>query len=598
MIDLFSGRRGANPRAALSSTVALLIGLVAATTMSCTPEEAVDETPAYTETSPSFTGRTSTDASTNLRLTDVTVESGIDFRHATGAFGDKWMPETMGSGVAVFDYDGDTWPDLFFVSGTGWAGHAEDRGATSRLYRNQHDGTFRDVTVAAGLAQPIYGMGAAAADYDADGDVDLYLTAVGDNRLYRNDGGRFTDVTTATGTAGNEAGASDPAWSAAAAWFDSDRDGWLDLLVCNYVDWTPATDLYFSRDGVNKSYATPEEYEGESCRLLRSDGGHRFNDVTVEAGLENPDGKSLGVFVDDFNGDGWPDVMIANDTYQNFLYLNQGDGTFVDAGQRAGVAFDEGGRARAGMGIDVADVFNRGRLSIGIGNFSNEPVALYTQIGGDQFQDLAGSARLTRSTLLPLTFGLRFADLDLDRYVDLVLGNGHIEPEIEAIQGDVSFAQSPQLFQNDGRGSFVDVSELLGEGFVEPIVARGIATTDFDRDGDLDVVMTTNGGPPKLLRNDIDPAEVRGIRVRLQGAHPNVAAIGATVEVFVGGSAQRFVVSTSSSYLSQSETNPVLAGLGDAATADSVVVRWPTGGTSTHGVVEARGEITIVENDS
>jgi len=577
----------------------IVVAVAAATfATSCGADEpAVDESPAYTETT-TFTTRTTSEATTNIRLTDITSDAGIDFRHATGAFGDKWMPETMGSGVTVFDYDGDDWPDLFFVSGTGWAGHAEDRGVTSRLYRNLGDGTFRDVTRAAGLAQPIYGMGAAAADYDADGDVDLYVTAVGNNRLYRNDGGRFSDVTAATGTAGNAPGASEQAWSSAAAWFDSDRDGWLDLLVCNYVDWTPETDLFFSRDGVNKSYATPEEYEGESCRLLRSEGGRRFRDVTGEAGLENPDGKSLGIVVDDFNDDGWPDVVIANDTYQNFLYLSQGDGTFVDEGQRAGVAFDEGGRARAGMGVDVADVFNQGRLSIGIGNFSNEPVALYTQIGGELFQDLAGAARLTRSTLLPLTFGLRFADLDLDRYVDLLLGNGHIEPEIEAIQGDVSFAQPPQLFQNDGRGSFVEVSELVGGSFIEPIVARGIATTDFDRDGDLDVIVTTNGGAPKLLRNDIDPATVSSVRLRLEGLHPNTGAIGAIVEVFVGGVAQRFVISTSSSYLSQSETNPILAGLGEAAAADSVVVVWPSGSTTSRGAVEAGGDVTISESNS
>ena len=573
----------------------LLAALVGIGTAACSPAESTtEESPSYTETRPSFSSRTTSEASTDLRLTDITASAGIDFRHATGAFGDKWMPETMGSGVAVFDYDGDGWPDLFFVNSTGWDGHAEDRGATSKLYRNLGDGTFRDVTRLVGLAKPLYGMGVAAADYDADGDVDLYVTAVGDNRLYRNDGGRFSDVTAEMGAAGNAAGASDPAWSAAAAWFDADLDGWVDLLVCNYVDWTPETDLFFSRDGVNKSYATPEEYEGESCRLLHNESGRRFSDVTVEAGLENPDGKSLGIFVDDFNDDGWPDIAITNDTYQNFLYLNQGDGTFVDAGQRAGVAFDEGGRARAGMGVDVADILNRGQLSIAIGNFSNEPVALYTQIGGELFQDLAGAARLTRATLLPLTFGLRFADLDLDRYVDLVLGNGHIEPEIEAIQSDVSFAQAPQLFQNDGRGRFVEVSELLGEGFSEPIVARGIATADIDRDGDLDLVITTNGGAPKLYRNDLT-ADATWIRVRLEGAWPNRAAIGAAVHVFVGGVAQRFVVATSSSYLSQSETNPVLAGLDGAPAADSVVVRWPTGGRGVSGAVQAGQEIVISE---
>ena len=556
------------------------------------PETA--EPPSYAQTRPSFTARAGGDASTSIRFTDVTAAAGIDFVHATGAFGEKWMPETMGSGVIVLDYDGDDWPDLFFINSTGWDGRAEDRGATSMLFRNLGDGTFRDVTREAGLARPIYGMGGTAADYDADGDTDLYLTAVGDNRLYRNDGGRFTDVTRETGTEGSAPGAADPAWSTAAAWFDADGDGWLDLLVCNYVDWTPETDLFFTRDGVNKSYATPEEYDGESCRLLRNEPGGRFRDVTAESGFENPEGKSLGIVIDDFTGDGLPDVAIANDTYQNFLYRNEGDGTFVDVALDAGVAFDEFGRARAGMGVDVGDILNRGQLSIAIGNFSNEPVSLFTQIQAGLFQDLAGSARLTRSTLLPLTFGLRFADFDLDRYVDLVLGNGHIEPEIEAIQGDVTFAQAPQLFRNNGRGGFEDAGALVGGGFDEPIVARGVATFDYDRDGDLDLVISTNGGPAKLFRNDLEPGP-GWVRLWLEGAGPNLGAVGATVRVFVGDVAQRFVVSTASSYLSQSEANPVLAGLGGGARADSVVVVWPGGARTVTGPVEAGAALTIRE---
>ncbi|MCY3700614.1 MAG: CRTAC1 family protein [Gemmatimonadetes bacterium] len=590
----------------------LSICLLAAA-ISCGPDEPEDaETPSYTQTRPSFTARQGSDATTSIRFTDVTATAGVDFVHATGAFGEKWMPETMGSGVVVLDYDGDRWPDLFFVNSTGWEGRAEDRGARSTLLRNLGDGTFRDVTREAGLDRPIYGMGGAAADYDADGDTDLYVTAVGDNRLYRNDGGRFTDVTSVTGTAGNAPGATDPAWSTASAWFDADGDGWLDLLVCNYVDWTPETDLFFTRDGVNKSYATPEEYNGESCRLLRnepasagagasSDPGatdqtpaRRFRDVTAESGLENPEGKSLGIVIDDFTGDGLPDVAIANDTYQNFLYRNEGDGTFTDVALDAGVAFDEFGRARAGMGVDVGDILNRGQLSIAIGNFSNEPVSLFTQIQAGLFQDLAGSARLTRSTLLPLTFGLRFADFDLDRYVDLVLGNGHIEPEIEAIQGDVTFAQPPQLFRNDGRGGFIDAGAMAGGGFDEPIVARGVATLDFDRDGDLDLVVSTNGGPAKLFRNDLEPGP-GWVRLRLEGAAPNLGAVGATVRVFVGDVAQRFVVSTASSYLSQSEENPVLAGLGGGARADSVVVVWPGGARTVTGPVEAGAALTIRE---
>jgi hypothetical protein len=262
------------------------------------------------------------------------------------------------------------------------------------------------------------------------------------------------------------------------------------------------------------------------------------------------------------------------------------------------MAFDEFGRARAGMGIDVADVTNRGMLSIGIGNFSNEPVALYTQIGESLFQDLAGAARITRATMLPLTFGLRFADLDLDRFSDLVLGNGHIEPDIQRVEADVSFAQPPILLQNNGRGQFTDVTGLVGGGFEQPIVARGIATADIDRDGDLDVVIATNGGAARLFRNDVDAAAAGWVRLRLEGAAPNTGALGATVQVYVGDSAQRFIVTTSSSYLSQSETNPVLAGLGGASAADSVVVVWPGGATTRLGTVAASEEITVFERDA
>lgn len=558
------------------------------------PEPVVEERPEYTR--PEWATSEGGEAASSIRLSDVTAAAGIDFRHATGAFGEKWMPETMGSGVVFFDYDVDGWPDLFLVSSTGWPGRSEDRGATSRLYRNRGDGTFEDVTGRVGLDSPIYGMGAASADYDGDGDPDLYVTAVGDNRLYRNDAGRFVDVTAETGTAGNPPGATESAWSTAAVWLDVDRDGWLDLFTCNYVKWTPETDLFTTYDGENKGYATPQDYQGESCRLLRNEDGRRFTDATAAAGLENPEGKSLGIVADDFNADGWLDIAVANDTYQNFLYLNNGDGTFHDAALEAGVAFDEFGRARAGMGIDAADVTNRGRLSIGIGNFSNEPVALYTQIGESLFQDLAGAARITRATMLPLTFGLRFADLDLDRFSDLLLGNGHIEPDIQRVEADVTFAQPPILLQNDGRGQFADVSGLVGGGFAEPIVARGIATADIDRDGDLDVVVTTNGGPAKLFRNDVDAAAAGWVRVRLAGAGTNPDAIGATVSVWVGGTAQRFVVTTSSSYLSQSETNPVLAGLGGAAAADSLVVVWPGGGTTRHGRLEAGEELSLTES--
>ncbi len=578
------------------ATLLSLLLLATTAIAACGGEPEVEaERPDFTR--PAFTNREARTGSTAAYFVDITDEAGIDFRHVTGAFGEKWMPETMGSGGGFLDYDGDGWSDIFLVNSSDWPGHESGAAGRSRLYRNLGDGSFRDVTREAGIDLNVYGMGVAFADYDADGDTDIYLTAVGPNHLLRNDGGRFTDVSAATGTSGNrpEAGAP-PAWSTAAAWVDVDRSGTLDLFVCNYVQWTPETDLFSTRDGVTKSYATPQIYEGESCRLYLNDGDGAFHDGTEAAGLLNMEGKSLGIAVDDFDGDGWPDLVVANDTYQNFLYHNNGDGTFTDTAVGAGIAFDEVGRARAGMGIDVADVAAPGRTSIAIGNFSNEPVSLYTQMGGDLFQDLAGAARLTRGTMLPLTFGVRFVDIDLDGHQDLIVANGHIEPEINAVQAEVFFEQRPQLFWNNGRGQFVEVSDSVGPPFSEPTVARGIATADYDRDGDLDILMTVNGGRAKLLRNEL-PSTGGWILLRLEGSGGNRDAIGAEATVFAAGLVQRQRVRSSSSYLSQSETNPLLVGLAGAAQADSVWVRWPTtGDTLRLGSLEGGREHRIRES--
>ncbi len=536
---------------------------------------------------------------TLLHFTDITRSAGVQFMHETGAFGNKWMPETMGSGAGFFDYDNDGWVDLFLVNSAEWPGHERRGPSTSRLYRNRGDGHFEDVTQATGLDFTTYGMGVAFADYDADGDTDIYLTAVGDNKLLRNDGSTFVDVARSVGVTGNSPSPEDPAaWSTAAAWVDVDRDGWLDLFVCNYVQWTPETDLYTTMDGKTKSYATPQHYQGETCRLYRNLGGKRFEDVTDRAGVHNPNGKSLGIAVADINDDGWPDLVVANDTYPNFLYRNNGDGTFTDIGVRAGIAYDEFGRARAGMGVDVADLTGEGRLSIAIGNFSHEPLSLYTQIGKELFQDRAGAARLTRASLLPLTFGLLFADFDLDGYVDLMMGNGHIEPEINAVQQEITFAQPLQLFRNNAQGQFVDVSDQIGESFVEPIVARGVATADIDRDGDLDVLVTVNGGPPRLFRNDLPRADAHWLKIHVKGKAPNRDALGAVVTVYAGDLRQSRMVRAGSSYLSQSEINPLVFGLGALPRADSVTVRWPTSG-AVHmlGAVRAGETRVVTEGD-
>ncbi|MFQ5676310.1 MAG: CRTAC1 family protein [bacterium] len=579
----------------------ILVYIAAAlTTLSCGSDapDVVKKSLEYTK--PAYTLDETNSASTVIQFTDITDVAGIDFVHETGAFGEKWMPETMGSGGGFLDYDGDGLPDLFLVNSSEWPGHRKsNKRHPPRLYRNLGNGKFEDVTSKTGLNFDLYGMGCTFADYDSDGDMDIYVTAVGDNKLLRHDHGEFTDVTAIARVSGSgESANTAPAWSTSAAWVDIDRDGRLDLFVCNYVGWTPETDLFTTLDGKTKSYATPEQYQGETSRLYRNIDGERFEDITKKAGVYNPDGKALGLAIADFNDDGWPDIVISNDTQPNFLYRNQGDGTFKDIALPSGIAYDELGRARAGMGLDVADISNNGRLSIAIGNFSREPISLYTQIGSEVFQDFAGSARLTRSSLLPLTFGLLFQDFDLDGYVDLIAGNGHIEPAINTVQQEITFAQPPLLFQNDKKGHFIDVTASVGADFSEPIVARGIATADIDQDGDLDVLITVNGGAPKLFRNDLPNEQANWLKLILRGESPNLNAVGATVTVWAAGQSQKKMVRTGSSYLSQSDISSVIFGLGAASQADSLEIRWPTSGAiSKLGAAKALQTYVIQERN-
>lgn len=547
----------------------------------CQKKEEKKEVLEFTEDSESFTSDKQEEQINAIALTDVTEASGIDFTHVNGAFGKKWMPETVGSGGGFIDYNNDGWPDIFLVNGSTWSGHdTRVQQPGPALFENNKDGTFTDVSRRAGLDFSVYGMGCSFADFDADGDLDIYLTAVGDNLLLENSNGVFKDVTRKMGVSGNDpAKGSTPSWSASAAWVDVDRDGWLDLFVSNYVKWTPETDIFTTRDGKNKSYATPEIYQGESCRLYKNMSGKSFKDISEEAGILNPEGKSLGVAVADLNGDLWPDIVVSNDTQPNFLYENQGGGTFVNKAIVAGIAYDENGRARAGMGVDIADVANDGHMAIVIGNFSQEPVSLYTQMNGGLFQDRAGSAQLTRATLLPLTFGVAFADLDNDGYVELLSANGHIEPEINQVQQNITFEQSPQVFYNKG-GTFQDISKQVGESFNRPVVGRGIATADFDKDGDLDVLLTVNGGSPKLFRND-SPSDNKALSIRLRGKKPNRNAIGALVSVWKEGTCQQRMLRTGSSYLSQSDIGELVVGLGRHITADSIRVTWPQTGKET-----------------
>jgi len=503
-----------------------------------------------------------------IQFRNIAQQAGIRFTHNNGAFGKKYLPETMGAGGAFLDYDGDGWQDILLVNSKDWPGRQRQR-STLKLYRNNGNGTFTDVTQKAGLAVELYGLGVATGDFDNDGHDDIFVSALGQSRLYRNNGnGTFADATQKAGLAGpNE-------FSTSAAWVDYDKDGYIDLFVANYVQWSIETDLFCTLDGTNKSYCTPESYKGASARMWRNRGNGTFEDATQKTGLHDPTSKGLGVAVLDSNQDGWPDILLANDTQPNKLYLNQHNGTFKEAGTLAGVAFSEEGVARAGMGADAADYDRSGYPSILISNFSNQMLALYHNEGNGLFVDEAPRSEVGRASLLTTGFGCFFFDYDLDGWLDIFVANGHIENGVERIQKRVTYAQTPHVFRNLGGKRFQEVTAQLGGSLATPRVARGAAYADIDNDGDLDVLMTANGGPALLFRND---GSTRGsLRVRLAGTRSNRNGLGAVVKVTAGGATQWGMARSGSSYLSQSEL-VMTFGLGPLTQVDSVEVRWPSG---------------------
>jgi hypothetical protein len=518
---------------------------------------------------------------------DVTTAAGLRFKHVSGAFGKKYLPETIGAGCAFLDFDGDGDQDILLVNGQPWPGQPGPR-ALPALYRNNGDGTFTDVTRGSGLDVSMYGMGVAAADYDNDGRIDVYLTGLGGNRLFHNlGGGRFADVTAQAGVAGGGFGTS-------AAWLDYDKDGRLDLFVANYVEWSVAKDLFCTLDGAHKSYCTPESYRGQSPLLYRNRGDGGFEDATRRAGLFDPASKALGVTVLDYDQDGWPDLFVANDTQPNKLYRNRRDGTFADTGMAAGVAYSEAGVARAGMGTDAADYDGSGRPSIVIGNFSNEMMGLYHNEGTGLFIDESPTSTIGRTSLLSLTFGCFFFDFDLDGKLDIFAANGHVADDIAAVQTKVSYAQVPHLFRNAGERRFDSVGPAMGADFQRPMVARGAAYGDYDGDGDLDLLVSANNGPARLLRND-GGNRSHFLRVRTVGVQSNRDGIGASLTLTpMGGTAMRREVKTGSSYCSQSEL-PVTFGLGAAGVASRLEVRWPSGRVDVADGVAADQAVTVRE---
>jgi len=521
-----------------------------------------------------------------VHFEDVTRAAGIHFVHNNGAFGKKWLPETMGSGVAFLDYDNDGWQDILFVNGADWPGHGQRR-STLALYHNDHDGTFTDVTQKAGLAVEMEGMGVAIGDFDNDGYDDIFITAYGQNHLYHNDGhGTFTDVTKQAGLWGpNE-------FSTSAAWVDYDRDGHLDLLVANYVRWMPETDLYCTIDGKTKSYCTPESYKGASLRLWHNRGDGTFEDATQKAGLDDTTSKNLGIAILDANQDGWPDILVSNDTQPNKLYINNGNGTFTEKGVPSGIAYSEDGVARAGMGVDAANYDRSGYPSVLITNFANQMLGLYHNERNGLFIDEAPNSSIGRASLLTLGFGCFFFDYDLDGWLDVYVANGHIDDAIERVQPRVKYAEPPHLFRNLRNGKFDEVTAASGRAFASPRVARGAAYGDINNDGALDIVVTTNGGPAVLFRNT--GATNHSLRVKLIGTKSNRDGIGAVVRVTAGSDVQSEMLRSGSSYLSSSEL-VLTFGLAGHEKADAIEVRWPSGQVDRTSNVAADQIITVKE---
>ena len=526
-----------------------------------------------------------------LNFSEVTTEAGLGyFRHDNGSFGKMWFPEQMGSGCGFIDYNDDGWIDILLVGGGGWTGHTKRDVKALWLYKNNKNGTFTEVTEEAGLGFiNTYGLGIVAADYDNDGDQDIYLTSLGRNILLSNHGGIYKDVSQQSGL-GNRI-----EWSSSAIFFDADKDGWLDLYVGNYAIWSPASDLWCSLDNKTKVYCPPEMYVGIPSRFYHNNGDGTFTDHTQIAGFIPAPGKSLGVVQLDYNNDGWPDLAVANDGERDLLYQNNGDGTFTEKGTKLGMAYGENGEARAGMGIDAGIVDSSGHPSIFVGNFSSEMIGVYRYSGKGWFNDRSALSKIGRTSYLSLTFGLFLFDADLDTDLDLFVGNGHVYPLRTKDQEGITYRQESQLFTNNGNGVFANANQMVAGVLNNKMVVRGAAVGDYDRDGDLDILLTENNGPVHLWRNNIE--EKNFLRVILDGETSNKDALGARVVVTVDDHKMHRIIRTGSSYLSQSELTASF-GLGYHTMVDSLSIFWPSGKRNTFKKIKNNREILIKEGSN
>jgi len=512
-----------------------------------------------------------------LRFIDATASLGVDFVHAASPTSQKYLIETMGAGVAVFDADNDGRLDLFFVNGAGLSdpmpnGARPDKREEryhNRLFRQQPDGRFEDVTDRAGLSGDGYGMGVAVGDYDNDGYEDLYVTAVGGNHLYRNGGnGTFVDVTETAGVAAS-------GWSASAAFVDVDEDGRLDLFVTRYLTWSFERNPYCGeRKPGYRAYCHPDQFPGIASLLFHNDGNGHFTEIGQRAGIANPEGKSLGVAIADFDRDGHIDVFVANDSVREFLFRNKGQGTFEDVALKAGAAYDQDGHVFAGMGVSFEDQDNDGRPDVLVTALSNQLYANFHNDGGGAFSYSTHATGLSDITRLSSGWGLALADFDNDGQRDLLVAQGHVLDTIELTSPHIRYRE-PLLLARGGRSRFTSVSATAGDVFSRPLAGRGLATGDLNGDGRVDAVVSTMDGPAVVLMNASELTS-HWVGVRLTGTRSNRDGIGASVELTTaGGKKQYATVTTTGSYLSASDRT-VHFGLGEE-TAGSIKIRWPSG---------------------